>query len=171
MGEFRIGRKYARHVYPDTNRGAGLLAYARNSASAIEGAQPAGGIVADPGVSPLAWADIESTPGSGGASVPITPKVTGILRVVGMLTLVGPGIAAAANVRIDVLIDGAPVASTQQTVEVDGVANVGFQVDRYDAGIGAHTVALQAAALTGADANLKVTNMEIDIQELPPVTG
>lgn len=33
MGEFRIGRKHARHVYPDNSRAAALALFARNFAS------------------------------------------------------------------------------------------------------------------------------------------
>lgn len=82
MGEFRIGRVFARHTYPEPRRGGGASAgaFARNFASGPASETT----ITVPGVQ-VPWAAIDV--GSPGTDVPITPQSTGIIRIDGAITL------------------------------------------------------------------------------------
>jgi hypothetical protein len=81
MGEFRIGRKFAQHSYPNS-RAASTVPFARNFAAGPEQDQ-----VIPLGVdTPVLWAAIESG-APPGPLVPITRLSTGIIRISGVLTV------------------------------------------------------------------------------------
>lgn len=78
-----IGTRH--YSYPETPRGAGALAFARNVAGG-----PAGEVPTDIAVSPgtqVPWSGI-AVGTAPSVNVPITPKVTGHLRITGVLTIV-----------------------------------------------------------------------------------
>lgn len=80
MGEFRIGRKHARHSYPDTRGGGAGGVFSRNFAS---GPATETDITVD-GVQ-LPWNAVDV--GTPGADVQITPNVTGIVQIDGVITM------------------------------------------------------------------------------------
>lgn len=102
MGEFRIGRTRAQHSYPENPRAAALGLFARNFASGPEDptqlavAQGDGAM----GGTQIFWGVI----GAGTApsvNVTITPRVTGLIRVSGVVT-VGKAVAFPVNILVQV---------------------------------------------------------------------
>jgi len=84
---FRIGRKHASHSYP-TSRAASSLPYARNFAA---GPGTPVTISVSPGIA-IPWAAIESgAPPS--TQVRITPRVTGIVQIRGVVEIKNGGVA------------------------------------------------------------------------------
>lgn len=106
MTEF-VGRTGALRLYsyPDT-RGAGSLAFARNIAAGPAGETPTA--IATGGGTQVPWAVIFAPTPSSGVDVPITPRVTGALRITGMLTIVNAAVTAS-TVHVRVQIDGVTI--------------------------------------------------------------
>lgn len=93
------------HSYPET-RGAGALAFARNIAAGPAGETPTD--IATGGGTQVPWAVIFAPTPSSGVDVPITPRVTGALRITGMLTIVNVAVTAS-TVHVQVQIDGVTI--------------------------------------------------------------
>jgi hypothetical protein len=165
MGEFRIGRKFAQHSYPESRFGDG--AFARNFASGPptgEGPTP----IVTTGT-PVSWETIESG-APPGVNVPITPHVTGRIRIIA--TIVVASVAGAGLVGIGAVIDGTPISTPQSfsAVVALGVVTVSFVLD-VAVGFGPHTVQIRAVA--GADNVLVLQphDSTLDIQELGGTVG
>jgi hypothetical protein len=173
MGEFRIGRTYARHSYPDTPRGASA-AFARNSAfgpnSPPLSVDPVAG-------TKVPWQQIEVGT-AGDTVVPFTPKVTGITRV--LVNVVFENAGASDVVGVSVLIGGSIIGSTVSTIDASSEAGrafitVPFQVDLAGADkllLGpTYSFEVKVAQLHGSGTISVIVVSSIDIQELPPATG
>jgi hypothetical protein len=171
MGEFRIGRSRAQHSYPDT-RGAAPNGFARNSALG-----PDGGSQALP--DKIKWGILEVGT-VGGTVVPITPRVTGIIRIIGSVVCENEDINP--NVmKVVVFVDGVSlVTGSVSTIDAAPEAGHGFitipiEVDL--AGVLAlstgvtHTIEVQVVPLNGGTSTSVVSLSALDIQELPVATG
>ena len=173
MGEFRIGRTFARHSYPDTPRAGGLAALARNFA------QGPGGDTATPITAAgilVPWATIESG-APPGVSVPITPAVTGRVRISAVLTILNAsGASAIVSVQAQTTAGLIAFPLVQATVdasvgEVDGFEAVPFLLD-FLAPVGV-VDNIQLFVTASADGALFLTlqSSTIDVQELLLATG
>jgi hypothetical protein len=173
MGEFRIGRTFARHSYPDTPRGASA-AFARNSAfgpnSPPLSVDPVAGTL-------ITWQSIEVGT-IGGTVVPITPKVTGIVRVI--VNVVFENAGAADVVGVDLLVNGATTGTTESTIDSSSEAGHAFitvpwLVDfagGFKLPVGAtYNLEVKVAQLHGSGTISVIGVTSIDIQELPAATG
>ena len=176
MGEFRIGRKYAKHLYPDTPRRA-AAAFARNSAvgpNVFSQALPVGG-------AKINWATIEAGSAPGSTDVPITPRATGIVRVI--VEVVCQNASFVADImEVQPVVDGATlpgvaVASTidSATEQEDGLITIPLLIDLAGAGaltVGVtHNVEVLVVPLLGGASTSVLELSSIDLQELPPATG
>jgi hypothetical protein len=175
---FIIGRgRYARETYPETG-GSSDAAFARNSATG-----PSGLVPLDNGVDTyVPWHEVESVGIGTTIHVPITPKVTGKIRVIAMIginnTTLDP---ATVDVRVAVG-DGAtpiPVPVPVAVATVDGTATpsiieIPVLVD-FDLPIGVTSNISIMATLTGtgvgAIGNFVTDLCSIDIEELSVSTG
>ncbi len=133
MSEFvnrSIGNR--QHSYPDTPRGGGALAFARNYAFGPAG-DSAPLIASSPGTE-ISWGSID-VPGSDSKDIPITPRVTGVILVTGVVSLHNTSTADIVDVQVQVEIGTiTPVAylvpaSEKISVPVDdGEGGEGFMV-------------------------------------------
>ena len=174
MGEFRIGRKFAQHSYPESRRDS-TLAFARNSAQGPGGDAP---VPVTTGGTQILWETIES---GGGPSedVPITPLVTGRIRIIAMVAVTNT-IGVPTTVKVvaqveDVTIPGSPVP--EATVDESTDAGNGFETITYvfdttllPVGATKHIEILVTAGVDNA-IELTLENSTLDIQELPAATG
>ena len=170
MGEFRIGRRYAQHVYPDTPQRA-PAAFARNYAQTVTPS------TLGSGANNVSWTSIEG----GGVippsiHVPITPNVTGRVRIIATVTLVNSTIAPI-DVIEQIQINGAaPPASAPAAAEtVDAATGEG-------SGLATMTLLLDISLpvgpttqieiqLTAGTAGLELSAASIELQEVPLATG
>lgn len=166
---FRVGRKSAQHSYP-TSPGAagGAAAFARNFAQgpSVDTA------VADGAGTQIPWAFIESG-AAPGVHVPITPQVTGRVRIVGVFAIVSVD-EASVNIHFTVQIDdvthATPVVSA--TVPASGLATVPFLVDIPVLPVGTTSnISILATASDSPGLSLAELSSTLDIQELPAATG
>jgi hypothetical protein len=168
MGEFRIGRKYASHVYPDTPRSL-PAAFARNFAATQTP------LAITTVATAITWTVLQAgVPPS--ATIPITPKVTGILRIIASILAQSTSAAVPASVTVNLVVDGgAPSLIIVDTVDNNipgegfaGAATMTVVID-ITVPVGAHTVALQI--LDQANGLATMIAAFVDIQELPPASG
>lgn len=166
MGEFRIGRSHAKHSYPDTPRAA-VAAYARNFA---QGPAALTSIVA--GGTQLPWAVIESG-APAGVHVPITPRVTGKIRLIAAITIQSDG-EGADIVQVQAQINDITIATplVQSTVIAGGFGAIPFVLD-IPALLPIGSQLDISLLVTDADGgtSLTVQSSTLDIQELPLATG
>lgn len=175
MGEFRIGRSRAQHSYPDT-RGAGPAGFARNSAFG-----PPDGIQAISATGDkIKWSTLEvGTPGS--TEVPITPQVTGIVRVIGSVVCRNTALSSANTMTVEIFIGGVGLgARSISTIDGATESESGFITipvlfdfagpSALSVGV-AHKIELNVVPLQGGTSTAVVTLSSIDIQELPAATG
>jgi len=171
---FRIGRKFASHTYPETPRAA-PAAFARNSA--VRKGSP---ITITDTFAEISWTIIESNGGSG-VDVPITPSVTGVVRLLVVLvvsnvsstptnvfvqarvnhvTQTFPAIATTVDARLS---DDPPIPGLETvTYLLDGVlvpVGVPYNIEIY----------ISTTPMSGDELNL--ADVTLDIQELPLATG
>jgi hypothetical protein len=174
MGEFRIGRTFARHSYPDTPRAGGLAALARNSAFGPDSPP----LAVDPvNGTKLTWQSIEvGTPG--GTVVPITPKVTGIVRVI--VNVVFENAGASDVIGVDLLVNGSTTGTTESTIDASSEGGSAFitipWVVDFAGGVKlpvgpTYNLEVKVAQLHGSGTISVLGVSSIDIQELPPATG
>lgn len=110
---FRIGRKHAQHTYPEAPRGAGPFQFARNlaagpgrtdvpvSVAALPAAPSAGTPVFTLANNSLVEAGVLTADGA-----PITPSVTGIIRVSGVVNVENTGADGPVDVAVFLAING-----------------------------------------------------------------
>lgn len=161
---FRIGRSRAQHTFP-TSPGAQTQPFARNFAQGPAAPQE---ITASPVL--VGWASIESG-APAGTSVPITPKVTGLLLVTGVIEL-SNGDETQVTVTAQVTVGGTPIGPISQ-VSVPGVgfATIPIQTlvaetigTTYDIGVSLTATVLSEITLNTDDSTLSV-------REVPLATG
>jgi hypothetical protein len=182
MGEFRIGRTFARHSYPDTPRGGGAFAFARNFAKGpgTEGAQP----ITDTGTQIL-WGtiDVPATPPNS-ANVAITPHVTGVVRVHGVVSVQNTS-GADAVVTVQVRVNGVTVstpapettvrAANSSAEDENGFAAIPFLAELTATEglvIGTYAeIQILVTAITNGSLGLTVNDSTLEVQEVPVSTG
>lgn len=176
MTEF-VGRTGSRRLYsyPETPRGGGALAFARNSAVGPDAPLA----ITQAGVL-TTWSAVESlavTPPNT-TNVPITPRVTGVARVI--CTLVVQNLDTTQIVEAILQLGGAPIASFPNTILGPGEGPDEVEVITFVFDFNPTTallplnVAAQISVLLLAsvdDTSLQLNTATIDIQELPAATG
>jgi hypothetical protein len=167
MGEFRIGRKYAHHFYPDTPRGAGALSLARNFAMGPGDATDV--VTSGDGGTQIPWDFIESDAALG-VDAPITPRVTGQILFKGVIVFKNNSLSpvnVTAQVEVNDLAIAPPVV--EETVAANGLAAVPFEVlidTPLALGITANIQVIVTASTNGA-VTLTVDSSTIEIEEVP----
>jgi len=165
---FRIGRKHAAHTYP-SSQGNSTLLFARNFAQGPAAPQE----LTTTNPTEVGWGSIESgaPPGTG---VPITPKVTGLLLIEGVLEMQNTVAESAINVQVQVGVGGVAVVgspATEVTVDGPGFATVPIQV-LIDEPVGATVEINLIVTASGASAiTLNTDDSTLSIQEVPVATG
>lgn len=168
MGEFRIGRKYAQHSYPDTPRGAGALSLARNFAIG-----PNAPTTITTGGVQVPWDIIESG-ASPGVHVPITPRVTGRMLFSGVIQ-VSNNDDAPVDISVQVQVQDSTllVPLVQQTVPADGEAAIAFEIlslALFTVGV-ARNISVLVTASANVDVVLTTDNSTLEIEEKSFATG
>lgn len=168
MGEFRIGRTFARHSYPDT-RAATSVPYARNFAAgpAVDTA-----VATAPGTQ-VPWSAIEV--GAPGVDVPITPKSTGVIHVDGVISVHNTS-ELPVDVQVEVQIGGVqnPVpASEKVTVAGLAFAAIPFNADIVSAQAVGVTKQIEILLIASASPAIQViaNSSSIEVLEEPVATG
>lgn len=176
MGGFRIGRKHAQHTYPDTPRAA-VAAFARNSAVGPAGG-PQGIILSG---TPVPWSGIASGAATPTPDVPITPKVTGVVRII--FTVVVENVSNTdEDVGVAVQVNGVTKNTFSEEVPgtksgVTGIVTISGVVDLEPPIAGTPlpvgvTSNIEIVLTAGTDSeSLQLDNATLDIQELPAATG
>jgi hypothetical protein len=176
----RIGRPYAKETYPETPRGGGLAALARNYAVGPSG-EVATAIPITPGVQiPWGTIDVPTNPPVI-QDVPITPHVSGIVRVLGSI-----GVSNSDNnphiLHVDVQINGVtyPVPNAEEVTvpasvageEADGFIQIPIMVEVPGLTLGTQIrVQILLTALTNSVLAVTVNNSTLELQEVLPATG
>jgi hypothetical protein len=170
---FRIGRKGAQHSYP-VSRGALALPFAFNYAMNLEAQD-----LSDASPVEVVW-DNAGTNGvesdsaiPPGTIVPITPRVTGRVRVI--VTVVAKSFGGELNVGLRAATGGPPVQvmGVVQSIAGGAIATVSFVYD-----FTALSALLPVGVVTNLDLQLVVLGSDgilhsatMDVQELPLATG
>jgi hypothetical protein len=168
MGEFRIGRRFAQHTYPDTPRGGGALAFARNFAMG-----PATPTTITTGGVQVPWDFIESGAPSG-VNVPITPRVTGRMLFSGVVQVTNND-DAPVTVQVQIQVNDATelVPLVQETVDANGEAAIAFEI-MYIASLPVGVTAqiqLLVTSTADVDVVLSTDNSTLEIEEKSFATG
>lgn len=173
MGEFRIGRKFAQHSYPDAPRGAAAALLARNFAF---GPATTTDIETSPTAIPWEGVDV----GAPGITAQITPRVSGIVlisAVVAIKSLSGVQEIVTVDVSVNGFVLNVPFFN-QITVEAGGFLVVPILTETNVATLGAllpigvpATVSILLTANTDDVLQLSTDDSSISIQEVLPATG
>lgn len=176
MSEFRTGNKAKSHPYPITPRSGGLFAFARNSAAGPEADTL---IAISPGGTFINWNFIAAGPASG-VNVPVVPRVTGIIRVIGVVTIKNTT-GSLRQVTIEVFVGNVVLQvpfGELPTLEPNALAVFPILTE-----VNANTFGAPAAIGVTADIRVRLTadvsdslqliqeSSTLDVQELPPPTG
>lgn len=174
MSEFvnrSIGAR--QHSYPETPRGGGAFAFARNYARGPINATDIG-----TGGTIVPWGSVTST-GNPGVNVPITPRVTGIVRIIGVISVKSVS-GVQETVQLMVTINGVqlqvPFFETP-SIEAGGQIDVPILVET-DASVGGPlpvnttaNVQIIAFASTGGVLQLVSDTCTLAVQEVSLATG
>ncbi|MGH3303685.1 MAG: hypothetical protein ACRDOK_18800 [Streptosporangiaceae bacterium] len=168
MGEFRIGRKFASHSYPDARRDT-TQPFARNYAlgpTTSTDVTMAGTLVP--------WTVIESG-APPGTDVPITPKTSGIIQADGVICIKNSS-ATPQNVQLLVLVNS--VAITPENEAVTIAADPGYMAIPFIAEdpnlrpIGTPVnVTIKLTANADGVITMALLSSSLRVQEVPPATG
>lgn len=170
MSEY-VGRTGALRLYsyPESRRTAQIGPFARNFAigPALQTAVTTGGTL-------VPWAAIESG-APPGTDVPITPKVTGVLVISGVITLKNAS-GAPVTVQLRVEINGVPLLAPlleEATVDASGFEAVPFMTEPVFLLVVGTTVNIQILLTpTDDDAiSIAIESSSLSIQEVPVATG
>ena len=176
MGEFRIGRSRAQHSYPTSPR-ATTLPLARNSASGPDAGGAGGQVIGSAGAQ-IVWEDFEiGVPPS--ADVPITPSVTGIVHVTGVIVILAS--VSNLNVHLRVQLGGvnvdvpaSEIISTGETpdqrvaIPFDVIIGSGENTPALDIGV---TANIQIHLTPDDDITVVADSSTIHLQEVTLPTG
>lgn len=162
----RIGRKFAQATYPEAAR-ATLSPYARNSAHG-----PAAPYAVTDSPTRIPWGVLEV--GAPGENVPITPNVTGLIRITGVVECVnGSEDAEQLTVQIGVggVLQAVPLEASfvsggdgqQTSVPIQAIFGftVGTTVD----------ISLFVTAASSGDLTLEVNDSWLLVEEVGAATG
>ena len=179
MSEF-VGRTGSHRVYsyPEAPRGGSSVPFARNSAIGpqFDGPLP----ITQAGVL-IPWQGIENV-GSvppGTTDVPITPRVTGVVRVI--CTIAVQNVGTTQNVEANLLVDGSLVASFPNTILGPGEGPDEFETITFAFDFSPATAPLLPLGTSFQvsikllsdvdDVSLQLDTATLDIQELQAATG
>jgi len=175
MGEFRIGRKFASHSYPEPRRDT-TVAFARNFAKgpATSTIIAAGNLVQPfTGGTLVPWDFIESGAPLG-TSVPITPVTTGIMLVSGVVCVKSTS-TADAFVFVQVLLDGdlVPVPfEAVATIPPDGTVVIPILTEEIEAPGPTFNWSIRLVAFNSDGVlSLFMESSTLNIEERPAATG
>jgi hypothetical protein len=165
---FRIGRRHASHTYPES-KGVGALAFARNFAFG-----PAAPYEVTDTPTRIPWGTIDSG-AAPGQSVPITPTVTGLILVQGVVECVNSS-EDAEQLTVQVGVNGVLQATPLEAGFVNGGAgeqtSVPFQTRLGPFPLGVLVnISLFVSANSIGDLSLEVGDSTLSVQEVPPATG
>jgi hypothetical protein len=165
---FRIGRKFAQHVYPES-RASQSLPFARNSAF---GPAPGAPLVGDtPGE--ITWSTVESG-GGASVSVPITPRVTGIVLVTGVIQVANTtddGEELTVQLGVGGVLHANPLEGNQVAAAIGFVTTVPIQaILGLPIGTPSLINVFVTANVTG-ELQLQAHNSWLTLQEVGPATG
>jgi hypothetical protein len=170
MGEFRIGRRFAQHSYPESRQNT-TVPFARNFAQGPADLTP----ITMAGIQ-VPWDVIESG-APPGADVPIVPQATGRVRLIASLTIGNTGEGSeTAVVRAQtngMLID---FPQSGMTIPGGGVGTIPYVLD-IGPGSVSHPIPLAVGSPTDIELFVTATSdgvlslapnsSTLDIQELP----
>lgn len=165
---FRIGRRNAQHAYPQAPRGA-PSAYARNSA---HGPATTPYDVTD-APTRIPWGTLEV--GAPGQNVTITPRVTGLILVTGVVECLN-GSEDAEQLTVNIGVGGILQATPMEANFVDGGSTERTSVP-IQAILGPFTpgtpveISLFVTANSSGDLTLEVNNSWLTLQEVATATG
>lgn len=165
------------HSYPDTPRGGGLGALARNFASGPDGDTA----ITTQGLQiPWGSIDVPATPPTL-QDVPITPRVSGVVLVRASIGVQNTT-ASPRTVIVEVQVNGVtypvplheeftvPVANGGE--ETNGFVQIPVLTEITGLTLGTQVnIQIKVTALTGASLDLTDTNSTIELQEVLPSTG
>lgn len=156
------------HGYPDTRGGGAGVTFARNFAT---GPATAGIFVE---VQPqLPWEIIDSG-ASPGVDVPITPRATGVVRIIGVVTVKNASINPV-SVQVIVQIDGVNLPfPSLETVMVDAGGTLAIPILAEQTGLAIGVMAnveIQVSADTVDAITYAIQSSSVEVQEVPVATG
>jgi hypothetical protein len=167
MGEFRIGRAYAKHSYPESRQNT-TVPLARNFAVG-----PATTTAVTTGGTPVPWSSIESG-APAGVNVPLTPLSSGIIELTGVIE-VDNGTESPVVVQVQTALSG-PILGLPVNEKVTvqpGFAAIPIVTEWLAALPLGTTVDFQVivtAASNGA-ITLVAGSSSFRVKEVPPATG
>src|SRR5512147_2902491 len=166
MGEFRIGRKYAQHSYPESRRDT-TVPYAGNFAQG-----PTDNTAISSGGTQIPWTVIASG-APAGVDIPITPKSSGRIRLVGQVVVdnISEGNA---TVSVQAQVDGVTISTPSSQTEFSTditIDTVPFVLDlTLPVGVLAN-IQLLVTASGNDELELTAACSTLDISEIPAPTG
>lgn len=169
----RIGRKHASETYPNRGgAGAQGAPFARNSAAG----PPTNQLLTGTGSTQVDWASIEST-GAPGTSVPITPRVTGVILIQAVI-VVSNGAGTVESVTVGIGPSGGAPVQPLSVVELGPTGTAASEVaipvqvvfTESAAGTTQH-IAVFVTASAANDITIVAGNSFVSIQELVAPTG
>lgn len=172
MTEF-VGRTGAQrlHSYPETPRGGGALAFASNFAIGPSGE---GTPVLAAGTQ-IPWS-LVAVPGTGPEDVPITPRITGRIRISGVVTVLN-GSVNSDNVTLQLQVNDvtvalpAPETSTGQSGE-GGFVAIPYLVVLTGLPIGVQAnIQMLVTAQTDGEISVTSGDSTMDVEEILSATG
>lgn len=171
MGEFRIGRKYAQHSYPEPRRGgASATPFARNFAAG-PGSETN---ITVPGVQ-VPWSAIDV--GAPGVNIPITPQSTGIIRIAGALTIKNHSGSNVVTVLVNPQVAGVSLAfplGDEVTLPINALAVIPILAETSALTIGVQALIQVLVSSEDADVNqisIELESSTLDVQEVAVATG
>ena len=164
MGSFRIGRKFAQHVYPEPRRSSGAAdPVARNFATA-----KGGELAADDNT--VSWvADVPADPVNL-TQVPITPILTGVIEISGFVVIVGSA-ESALEAEILISVDGVEVPATMESeaiVPINGMLAIPYMAQV--SGLTLNTT-VPVTMVINASVGGSLEGGVMAVQEVPVSTG
>lgn len=167
----RIGRRYASETYPSRG-GAQGAPFARNFA---QGPATPQGVLVAPGT-PVSWGTVEST-GAAGTNVPITPRVSGLILVTGVLVATN-GAGTVESLSAQIGVNGVTQATPASVAALGAAGAAASEVAvPFEALVGPLplgttveiTVVVQASA--GSAITLAAEACTVSVQEVSAATG
>lgn len=168
MGEFRIGRKKAKHFYPERRHGSALFLFARNFATGPK----VGTAIAAAGTQ-LPWNAIDVSPGPADEDVPITPISSGKILLDGDI-VVGNADGVTRFVTIQIQVNDVTLlipAANHVSVEAGGFLSIPILAElTLPVGV---TANIQILATAEVDGQLTFSQLSssLSLEEVNAATG